>query len=326
MIAIVIVIIVMYNFSKYMQNRNKIDEEIIYDDVYPEEYVYYGFTFDEDGNYQLMGLTDDFTEELLGLRSFYPMNRMYYYNEHLVLYTDAINQINYNKNDNEYFFYEQNSFYSNNTDVLITPDYYVFYDGEKLEYCSIANCTNTLIAEELASDVILTSNNLIYYVHSDAIYEYDLATATSKAVMYPDANNEMQLLAANEEYLVLLNGFSIYAYEIDTATTTNISDIIISEDLEFSFLTIQGSNLLYQVKDTSGNNIIKSYSLLIKDILNSTYNIANEEITNCFIINDTLMYAELVNGDNVRYVIMDMEEKKVVKEFDKPYIVLIGVD
>src|SRR5699024_9731099 len=114
---------------------------------------------DEDGNYQLMGLNNNFEEEKLGLRSFYAMSNMYYYDDHIILYTDAINQINYNKEENKYFFYEIDSFYNNATDVIVTDLYYVFYTSATLEYCSIDNCNRIQIVDDLVDDIILLNEN-----------------------------------------------------------------------------------------------------------------------------------------------------------------------
>ncbi len=324
-VAIVIVVIAMYNLAKFMQSKAEIDEDKTADDAYVSDYLYYGFIYDEDGNYQLMGLDADFNETLLGLRSFYAMNNLYYYDNHLVLYTDAINQINYDAQEKTYFFYEQNPFYSNDSDVWISPDYYIFYNGERLEYCAKSNCERTLISEELADDIILLSNNLIFYELNNGIYMYDLDEGVESLVMIPDQSNNMQLLVANQDYLVFVNGLSIYAYEIDKGLNTNVSEAILVTDPEFSFVTLQDSYIIYQVTDANGDNALKKYSLNIMSNLNTVYNIGKEEVSATMVINDTILYAELADGDNMRYVIMDMEEQKVLKDLDNYYVVMVGV-
>ena len=186
-IGIILVIFAMYNFSKFMRNRGPQESEII-DDAYVEDYLYYGFAIDEDGNYQLMGLNNNFEEEKLGLRSFYAMSNMYYYDDHIILYTDAINQINYNKEENKYFFYEIDSFYNNATDVIVTDLYYVFYTSATLEYCSIDNCNRIQIVDDLVDDIILLNENAVFYQRSDGVYMYDFNTQKSKIVMLPSPN------------------------------------------------------------------------------------------------------------------------------------------
>ena len=325
-IGVILVIIIMYNFSKFMQNQGNVPEEIVYDDPYPSDYKYYGFIIDEDGNYQLMGLSSDFTEELLGLRSFYPMSDIYFYNDHLVLYTDAINQINYNFIDDEYLFYELNPFYSNDTEVLITPDYYIFYTSTTLSYCNINDCQETLVTNSLTDDLILTSENVVFYELADGIHKLDMTNGEDKIIAYSDSSNNLSILLSNDKYLVYMNGSSIYSYTVASSSTTNISDTIIAEEGEFSIINLQDDYLLYQIVDEDGNNCLKKYSFRIHAILKNTYNLGNEEITYSKVIDENLIYAQLVNEDNVRYVIMDTTEQKVVKEFENSYVTLIGVE
>lgn len=43
------------------------------------------------------------------------------------------------------------------------------------------------------------------------------------------------------------------------------------------------------------------------------------------VIDDRYLYAELVDDTELRYVIIDMENDKVVKDLENSYVVLIGV-
>ena len=202
-IGVILVIIIMYNFTKFMRGLGETPaEEIVYDDPYPDIYTYFGFALDEDGNYQLMGLDSEFLETKLGLRSFYSMDNLYYYDNHLVLYTDAINQINYNKEEETFMFYEQNSFFSHSTDVIITPSYYVFITDETLEYCLAPDCTEmTTITDQLADTTVLYTSDSLFYLLNDGVYEYNLEDKESTHIVL----NEMRtfkLLATNEDYFM----------------------------------------------------------------------------------------------------------------------------
>lgn len=323
-IAIILVIILMYNLAKFMQNQSKINDTTTKDDAYPMVYDYYGFMYDEDGNYQLVGLSSNFEENKLGLRSFYAMSNLYYYNNHLVLYTDAINQINYNKEDEEYFFYEQNSFYSNDTEVYITNKNYIFNNGKKLEYCPKENCTKKVISENLSDDIVLIDDELIFYEENNTINSFDITKDEKKTI--DSSNTELQLLALNDKYLIFLKNMSIYVYDLLDGYATDISSSILEDTLEFTFLSLQDESIIYQTKDEDGNNVIKTYFMPLSDTLNATYNLAKEEVTNCYPITDKLLYAELVLDNRVRYVIMNMETQEIVREFSNPYVVLIGVE
>ena len=325
-IGIIIVIILMYNFSKFMHSRGP-KEPVIVDDAYNSEYSYYGFAIDEDGNYQLMGLNSEMDEELLGLRSFYPMSNMYYYNNHLLVYTDAINQINYNKEENKYFFNEINSFYNNNADVLITETKYIFYANGTLEYCEINECNKVLIDNELTDDLILLGNNEVFYQKSDGIYMYDFTTNESKIIMLPSPNGGLRLLGTDREYVIIINGGEVYSYNIDNDTSNNISNIILSEEQEFSVVNIQNGYFIYQVIDENGNYNLKKFSLLINNTLKNNFGIGKEMITIAFVVDDKYLYAELVdNNDNLRYVIIDMENEQFVRDLNYSYVTLIGVE
>ena len=51
-----------------------------------------------------------------------------------------------------------------------------------------------------------------------------------------------------------------------------------------------------------------------------------QEITYSKVIDENLIYAQLVNEDNVRYVIMDMDEKVILKELENPYVVIREIE
>lgn len=325
-IGIIIVIFAMYNLSKYVREQEKIDEEKVFDDAYPEKYLYYGFIIDEDNNYQLMGINSEFQETELGLRSFYPMDKMYYYNNHLVLYTDAINQINYNSTDDEFGFFELNPFYSNNTNVALARDYYIFYSDTTLEYCSVSECNRVTISNDLTSDKVLITEDKVFYVLEDGVYEFDLYTLTSNHVMIPDYLNNIELLAANNERLVFLNGEDYYAYRFKYDTVMNISEEIRKVDSEFSFVEMQDSQFIYMTKDSETNkNIVKSYLFGINEISVYTFNLEDELLTDSFVVNDHLLYGELSTEESIRYVLIDTDNWTVLSELENPFVVLIGV-
>ncbi len=324
-IALIFVIIIMYNLSNYMRNLQAEQEEEYYDDTYPTDYVYYGFAVDEDGNYQLWGLDSDYNEVQLGLRSFYNMSNMYYYNNHLMLYVDGINQINYNATEESFYFYELDDFYSNTTDILISDDYYIFYDGETLEYCLISDCTRTSIATGLDNDLILLGDNCVFYQSSTGFYIFDFETLSSSLVMSLYPLGEKRLLATDGDYLIYINGDTIYSYRVANGTNTNINDALSDDETEFSFVNIINNYFLYQVVDEDGNYQLKKYSLRVNNILNNDFILGSEAIASTFVVNDTLLYAELVDEEDSRNVLIDINENRVVKVLENNYVVLIGV-
>ena len=321
-IAIILVIIIMYNFAKFMRGAGETEEKV-FDDPYPNTYTYYGFITDEDGNYQLMGLDSEFNETLLGLRSFYNMSNLYYYNNHLVMYSDAINQINYNATEENYFLYELNPFYSNATDVLITPAYYVFYTEDTLEYCPSADCNRAVITDSLLKPEVFSIDNKVFYQLQDGVYEFDLETLESRRIVLNETH-EITLLTVSGKYLVFIVDDIYWIYNSSSKVATSLEDRIPEED--YTFISLQNDYFIYQIIGENGNYNLKKYSLRINSPLKTNYDIGKEEITNSIVINDNLLYAELVGDDTLRYVIIDIDEQKVVKELENSYTVLIGVE
>ena len=56
------------------------------------------------------------------------------------------------------------------------------------------------------------------------------------------------------------------------------------------------------------------------------FNMGLEKITNSYNIIDNYVYAQLENEDSIRYVILDIRGKKVVKELNYKYKTMIEVD
>lgn len=326
-IGVILVIIIMYNFAKFMRDIGSSNdpEEIIYDDPYPSEYVYYGFMVDDDGNYQLMGFNSEFNETILGLRTFYLMNNLYYYNNHLVLYNDAINQINYNAKEAVFSFYEQNSFFSNNVDVLITPSYYVFASSEKLEYCEYLECSEVIgISDKLINAKVFSSGNKVYYQLDDGVHEYDLSTSDDNLIV-ENSRNVLNFLAINDNYLIFMVGDSYWMYNINNKIAENISEYI-NLETGLEFVSLDDNSLYFETTNTEGNNEIVEFSLRERVISGDTYNIGEENVFYSYQLSDGIIYAELSREDEERYVIMDMDEKVILKELENPYVVIREIE
>lgn len=324
-IAIIIVIIIMYNLAKFMNSRGNNTNTEVVDDPYVADYVYYGFTIDTDNNYQLMAMDAEFNEINLNLRSFYSMNNLYYYNNHLVLYNDAINQINYNSEEEVFSFYEQNSFFSNNVDVLITPSYYVFASSEKLEYCEYLECSEVIgISDKLINAKVFSSGNKVYYQLDDGVHEYDLSTSDDNLIV-ENSRNVLNFLAINDNYLIFMVGDSYWMYNINNKIAENISEYI-NLETGLEFVSLDDNSLYFETTNTEGNNEIVEFSLRERVISGDTYNIGEENVFYSYQLSDGIIYAELSREDEERYVIMDMDEKVILKELENPYVVIREIE
>lgn len=322
-IGVIIVIFLMYNLAKFMHNRS--GNVVVADDAYPADYSYYGISVDEDNNYQLTGLNLDYDETILGLRSFYYIDKLYYFSDHLVLYSDAINQVNYDKNNNTFSFYEINSFYSNQIEVLITDNYYIFIAPTEIYYSLKNDLNNTKsITNTLVSDVALIQENSLYYEQEDGIYVYNFEEESSNLLVADVANVELVDIADN--YLLYMMDNQLWAYSLRRQNTINVGQKISDEESKaFTYVALVPDYLLYEVEDQEGNNVLKKYSFALNMPLKAEMDLQNETIMNAFYIEENRLYIELVKEDLVRYLIVDYNTNSIVKELENKYTVILPI-
>ena len=322
-IGVIIVIFLMYNLAKFMHNRS--GNVVVADDTYPADYSYYGISVDEDNNYQLTGLNLDYDETILGLRSFYYIDKLYYFSDHLVLYSDAINQVNYDKNNNTFSFYEINSFYSNQIEVLITDNYYIFIAPTEIYYSLKNDLNNTKsITNTLVSDVALIQENSLYYEQEDGIYVYNFEEESSNLLVADVANVELVDIADN--YLLYMMDNQLWAYSLRRQNTINVGQKISDEESKgFTYVALVPDYLLYEVEDQEGNNVLKKYSFALNMPLKAEMDLQNETIMNAFYIEENRLYIELVKEDLVRYLIVDYNTNSIVKELENKYTVILSI-
>lgn len=322
-IGVIIVIFLMYNLAKFMHNRS--GNVVVADDTYPADYSYYGISVDEDNNYQLTGLNLDYDETILGLRSFYYIDKLYYFSDHLVLYSDAINQVNYDKNNNTFSFYEINSFYSNQIEVLITDNYYIFIAPTEIYYSLKNDLNNTKsITNTLVSDVALIQENSLYYEQEDGIYVYNFEEESSNLLVADVANVELVDIADN--YLLYMMDNQLWAYSLRRQNTINVGQKISDEESKaFTYVALVPDYLLYEVEDQEGNNVLKQYSFALNMPLKAEMDLQNETIMNAFYIEENRLYIELVKEDLVRYLIVDYNTNSIVKELENKYTVILPI-
>ena len=323
-IAVIIVIIIMYNLAKFMHNRNV--EEIVYDDPYPETYPYYGIYHDEDGTYRISGLNDNFEEMDLGLRLFYTVDNLSWRNNHLTFYSDAINELRYNSNEQKYYLYELDPFYSSSVDILVEQDRLIMIEGTTLSFRNIGGTENIEITSNLDSSKILYQNNKIYYTQTAGVYEYNVETGNNALIVMRGANANLQLLAINNKYLVFQGDNEYYYYNLNNASTTNISNLL-TDDFEenVEFISLNNDYFVYQVTDGT-QYILRIFDMELGLPLSEDFNIGSEKVAAAYNIVNNYTYAELESEDSTRYVILDIRGKNVVKELNYRYKTMIGVN
>ena len=325
-VGVIIIIILMYNLAKFMHNRSKKLEAP--DDAYETYYNYYGVIIDEDENYQIIGINSDYKEIEIGLRSFYPIDKMYYYNNHLCFYSDAINELRYDIEEEKYYLYELNNFYNKDTKVYLTNEFLIKLKGKTLSYEKYDDDENKIISENVEKDNILIYNNKIYYITNEGVEVFDFELETSKMLIVKKNDTNINLLQMNAKYLVYDVDGTYFVYNSETEKTTNLS-YYIEKDIqkEYKFIALTSDNFIFQTTDYANDIVLKKIRLYDNVLLNNSFILGNESIDKLIYFKNGILYAELSDGEeNKRNVLMDVEGEKIVKELKNTYRTIIKVD
>ena len=247
-VGVIIVIIIMYNLAKFMKNHGE-SPEVVYDDPYPTIYDYYAIEYSDEGTYKLIGFDENFTRNDLDLRIFFPTNTLYWRNNHLAFYSDATNELRYNSEEEKYYLYELDTFYSNNVDIKIVDDYLILIENNTLSYRKIDSDDTKEITNQLVNKDILINENYIYYVVSAGVYEYDLETGSSKLIMIKGSNAEQRLIAISNKFLIVQSVETLYSYEFKNGDLVTINDRLEEEEgTSIKFVGLIGTTLVYQIE------------------------------------------------------------------------------
>ena len=325
-VGVIIIIILMYNLAKFMHNRSEKLEAP--DDAYDTYYNYYGVITDKDDNYQLVGINSEYIEKEIGLRSFYPINKMYYYNNHLRFYSDAINELRYDNEEEKYYLYELNSFYDNNTKVYLTNEFLIKLNDKTLSYEEYEKDENNIISENVEKDNILIYDNKIYYITNEGVEVFDFELETKKMLIVKQKDTNINLLQMNAKYLVYDVDGTYFVYNIETEKTTNLS-YYIEKDIqkEYKFIALTSDNFIFQTTDYANDIVLKKIRLFDNVLLNNTFILGNESIDKVIYFKSGILYAELIDEEeNKKNVLMDVEGEKILKELKNTYITLCKVD
>lgn len=309
--AIIIIVILLTLLSNYIKSRHENQNHERRNDAYPEKYEYFGITMDKDGIYKLYGISGN-EEEYLNVRTFYNVEDMIDKDGKLVIYSDAANELRYDKKTKEFYFYEIDSNYSNKYKVLLSKDYIVTKEDRIINYRKYNNKEMKNITNEAIDYEFLLYNNKVYYVSEDGIYEFNLNNEKTKKITDKTPEDQVKLISVNNKYVYTIINDEYIVYKIDSAEKINVSEYIKEQ---FTYVDEKDEALIF--KDSEG---IKTFSLLTRRVSSKIYNTNGYEVEKSININDNYYYMNLVLGDNKKYVIIDLEEVKDVKEFNNKYL------
>lgn len=155
-------------------------------------------------------------------------------------------------------------------------------------------------------------DNKVYYVLEDGIYEFNLNNEETNKIIEKAVDDQVKLISVNNNYIYTIINDEYIVYKIDSAEKINVSEYI---EEPFTYVDTKDESFIF--KDNEG---IKTFSLITRRVSSKIYNTNGYEVEKSININDNYYYMNLVLGDNKKYVIIDLEEVKDVKEFNNKYL------
>lgn len=309
--AIIIIVILLALLSNYIKSRHENQNDERRNDAYPEKYEYFGITMDKDGIYKLYGISSN-EEEYLNVRTFYNVEDMIDKDGKLVIYSDAANELRYDKKTKEFYFYEIDSNYSNKYKVLLSKDYIVTKEDRIINYRKYNSEEIKNITDKAIDYECLLHDNKVYYVLEDGIYEFNLNNEETNKIIEKAVDDQVKLISVNNNYIYTIINDEYIVYKIDTSEKINVSEYIKEP---FMYVDEKDEALIF--KDSEG---IKTFSLLTRRASSKVYYIDGYDVEKSININDNYYYMNLILDDNEKYVIIDLEEGKEIKEFNNKYL------
>ena len=309
--AIIIIVILLALLSNYIKSRHENQNDERRNDAYPEKYEYFGITMDKDGIYKLYGISGN-EEEYLNVRTFYNVEDMIDKDGKLVIYSDAANELRYDKKTKEFYFYEIDSNYSNKYKVLLSKDYIVTKEDRIINYRKYNSEEIKNITDKAIDYECLLHDNKVYYVLEDGIYEFNLNNEETNKIIEKAVDDQVKLISVNNNYIYTIINDEYIVYKIDTSEKINVSEYIKEP---FTYVDTKDESFIF--KDNEG---IKTFSLLTRRASSKVYYIDGYDVEKSININDNYYYMNLILDDNEKYVIIDLEEGKEIKEFNNKYL------
>lgn len=300
-IVCVIVVIGLWKLSSFIKNRN--NEYVKNNSEYSENYEYFGVLKDSEGIYRVYGINES-EEVYLSLKTFYEVKDILVKDKRLILYSDAVNEVRYDKDINEYYFYELDSYYNNKEDISLAKDYLVTYKDKVITYWKYGDDDKKKVSNV---DSYLVYENKLYYVTNNMIMEYDLDTGESNTLV--NSEFTLTLLSVNNEYLYYKEGSILYSCKLSNYVKYNESELVKGE-----YLAITDTGLLL-----SNEGKVKNYDINNKRVINELE--FDQDIEKVYKIKNSLFYFKFSNN----YVIIDIDKGEIVSDLENDYLYLVGV-
>ncbi len=318
-IVIILLVLGIYSLSKYIKNKsaNKGERN---NDSYPSSYVYYGVMLDDEGVYKVYGIGD--TEEYLDIKTFYEIKDIKVIDNKLVMYSDATNELRYEKKNKEFYLYELDSNYEKEENVKLSNNYLISEINNTLSYYPYGNKEEEkVISNGLSKEEFLVNGNIVYYVQNDGVYKCNMEDNTKSIIIPKEVDSEIDLFRLDSNYMYLIKDGIFYSYYINSDVLLDMSSYF---DDNITFVDSYDNGFLYMV-NVEDEYTLKKFNLETKRKENYEFGLFNEYINFSYRLDDSKYYMQLVTEDEERNVIVDIENKQVVRELDNLYINMVKV-
>lgn len=302
-IVIIIVVFLIAKLSAFIKSKNT-TEPVDTNDDYANLYDYYGFMKDSDSVYHLYGLKDG-EEMSLDLKTFYDIQDIIVKDNHLIIYSDALNEIRYNKNNKAFHFYELNSSYSSKYKIKIASKYLITYKDNTLAYLNYTDdLTNEIKIAASVSDYLVTEN-MVYYVQNGSLYSFDLTSFENTLIN--NFHNEVMIKEITDKKIYYELADQLYFIDTDSKVITKLEDIV--KDDKITFIVANSDGFIYKV-----DNILKSYSIKTYSSNVIAQNFTSEILTIENISdNEYLMSLKEEYSDEIKNVIINFDTDKITE-------------
>lgn len=315
-LLIILVVIGLWKLSNYIKSKNNVVDEK-HNDAYPEVYSYYGIVKDEDGIYKLYGISDN-AEEYLNVRTFYDIKSFNYLNNKVMIYSDATNEVRYDKKLDEFYFYVLDDYYSNKEDIKLGDDIVVSKNDANIVYWDFDSDDKKNATSESLDTNYYVVKDKIYYVLGDGIYEYDTTKNEENKIVLKSSYDDVKLLNVNEEFMFVDYNNNFWAYKIDNSVRVKIEDYI---EQDYEFIGYTNSGFMLRI-----DNDIMEFSLVNNKLSSKTFNVLGYDVTGLIDLKDNIYYMILSNdSEEGKSVLVDMKREKVIREFENKYLYLVKV-
>ena len=333
-ILFIALVISIFAISNYVKSKNVEKKDI--DDrpnsVYPTDYLLYGLTVDTENIVRLYGLTDNYTEKYLGIRSFYKDQDNIVKDGHLFMYFDCVNELRYDNDLREYYLYKYDEYYSNNVKIKLAKNYIILFDktgsvsarkyneGEPKDILSNVSYDNTFI-----------KGNIIYYTDINGLHRYRLNNDANETIFdYKEYTEKpvLKILTINDNYIAYTKDgdLNIYANQLNYSKAIDVFAELIGISKEnIMFLELTNDGFYFQVANEDGTYSIKKFSL-IKNKLDTEEYVTKYKVNEMKLITKGLYYMNITIDSREDYILFSTKEKDVVKNLENKYIYISSLE